>query len=77
MGRDDIRNVFRDPQPGDAIIYDGDTYTVTSVERRPGKTMVHVAISGDRRRSISKEAWLGYEGEAEVAVNRSVLDAFE
>lgn len=79
MAKDDIRNVFRDPQPGDEIRYFGDTYAVTSVERHPGKVMVHVTINGqqNRRRSISKESWRGYEGDAEVMVNRSVIDAFD
>lgn len=79
MARDDIRNVFRDPQPGDEIRYFGDTYAVARVERHPGKTTVHVVINGqeNRRRSIAKDSWRAYEEDAEVLVNRSVVDAFD
>lgn len=79
MGRDDIRNVFRDPVPGDAIRYYGDRYEVIGVEKHPGKTTVRVRIDGqeNRLRSISKESWRAYEDEADVLVNKSVLDAFD
>lgn len=80
MAKDDIRNVFRDPQPGDEISYYGDIYTVTKLERHPGKVLVVVTINGvaNRTRNISKESWREYEDDgATVLVNRSVLEAFD
>lgn len=79
MAKDDIRNVFRDPQPGDEIRYFGDVYAVTHIERHPGKVIVRVVVNGqqNRVRNITKESWRGYEDDAEVLVNRSVIDAFD
>lgn len=77
--QDDIRNVFRDPQPGDAIRYYGDRYDVTAVERHPGKVMVRVQINGqeNRLRNIDMASWREYADEAEVLRNGSVLAAFD
>lgn len=76
---DDIRDVFRDPQPGDVIRYYGDTYTVFKIERHPGKTVVRVRVNGteNRTRGIAMESWREYRDEADVMVNGSICAAFD
>lgn len=77
--QDDIRDVFRDPQAGDAICYFGDDYQVLGVEHRAGKKLIKVRINGqeNRQRTISMESWREYRDDATVTVNKSVLDAFD
>lgn len=77
--RDPIRNVFRDPDIGDAIKVYGDTYEVIAIDHHPGKTVVQVRIDGqaNRLRNISLESWRAYSDDAEVLTNRSKTDAFD
>ena len=73
-----IRNVFDDPDIGDAITVDGDLYTVKRIERHAGKTYVIVQINGGNQRFIHLESWREYKNDPDtcVATNRSVVEAF-
>lgn len=76
---DDIRDVFCDPQPGDVILYFRETYNVIEIERHPGKNVVVVQIESQHNRTkrVSTDSWREYREDAQVLVNKSVIDAFE
>lgn len=76
---DAIRNVFREPEAGDAIKVYGDTYEVTKIERHPGKVYVHVRINDtvNRVKIISLDSWRAYSDDAQVVRNGSVVDVFD
>lgn len=77
---DPIRNVFRDPDKGDAIIVYRERLEVVDIDRRPGgKTVIRAQINGEHRyRYIDSRSWREYENEgASVARNASIADAFE
>lgn len=79
--KDAIRNVFDDPDIGDALNVDGELYTVERIERHGGKTHVVANINNvpGRRRWIDLASWREYkhDPDATVATNRSIADAFE
>lgn len=77
--RDEVRDVFRDPDIGDEIKVDGEVYHVERIERHVGRRYIVVRVGGRATlKRITYESWREYREDEEVEVmrNTSLADVF-